>query len=248
MSLTKHFKSVDMIISLFGVLLLVLGSDQWRTWDQCNRPLWGRQQPPTGEGQRLLQRGTRWLLYTGYNVYLIPIFSLFHKHSCLPITYKLCFSIKLFSNFDTMWGHMNAQDAHSDYISQKLPFCLQVVNMSPGPCWWTWSPVRWTVWEEAASEPFLGQTTSSMVRQILETVIGNTCTTVLLLFGYKKAIFTIMWRRKDFIQPYLVLWIEMSPNWHFQPSSSLFNGIENVSYIRERGGSFQPIKEHGNWI
>lgn len=40
-------------------LLAVLGSDKWRTWDQRNRHLRRRQQHPTGEGQRLLQRGAR---------------------------------------------------------------------------------------------------------------------------------------------------------------------------------------------
>uniref|UniRef100_A0A3Q1FHX0 Tubulin/FtsZ GTPase domain-containing protein n=1 Tax=Acanthochromis polyacanthus TaxID=80966 RepID=A0A3Q1FHX0_9TELE len=42
----------------------------------------------------------------------------------------------------------------------------KVVNMFPGPCLWTWSLAPWTVSEEAASGPFLDQTTSSMVRQI----------------------------------------------------------------------------------
>lgn len=56
-----HLQTFLLLLMLYWCFyfLAVLGSDKWRTWDQRNRHLRRRQQHPTGEGQRLLQRGAR---------------------------------------------------------------------------------------------------------------------------------------------------------------------------------------------
>lgn len=45
--------------------------------------------------------------------------------------------------------------------------CVQRINTSPGPCWWTWNQEPWTAFAPAPSGSSSGPTTSSGGRIIL---------------------------------------------------------------------------------
>lgn len=62
-----------------------------------------------------------------------------------------------------------------------FPSCLQGVNMCPEPFSLTWSLGQWTASEEAVLEHFLGQTTSFMVKLVLQhSITSDYFKTVLL--------------------------------------------------------------------
>lgn len=122
-----HLQTFLLLLMLYWCFyfLAVLGSDKWRTWDQRNRHLWRRQQHPTGEGQRLLQRGARCVINLSCFIWLDK-FQIF------------IYKFQLFTNLQ-----INNIKFIKSFL--KLQLCLQVVNMSPGPYWWTWSLAPWTV-------------------------------------------------------------------------------------------------------